>query len=178
MGRLAASYNHDRGTVCVEGISNRRSNGRSSDQLVSPGQKRAQTYPPPGQSAIAGDYPVVLQDVPQVLRACTLLHRLRLGSLELRRRQPTRHGRIVRDCARGAYRDAHLLRHPGVTERRLILITRLMIALLVVNVLLLLAPTLRTSDKIDAGLDRQRRHPGARKRKVVRPEERSAHIGL
>src|SRR6266540_236235 len=54
MGRLAASYSHDRGTVCVEGISNRRSSGRRSDQLVLLGQKRAQLIRPQhkGQSPV------------------------------------------------------------------------------------------------------------------------------
>src|SRR6266550_2795092 len=111
-------------------------------------------------------------------RATYCTPRLRHGALELRRRQPPRHRRTVGDCARGSYRDAHLLRHTSEAERRLVLVARLVIALLVVDVLLLHAPLLGTSYEIDARLDRQRRNTGARKRKVVRPEERAPHVGL
>src|ERR1700704_2880095 len=110
MGGLAASYSHDRGTVCVEGISNRRSNGRRSYQLVLRlksggklslprpiGNRQTLTLCPPSGS----DYPHSVQ----------VIAYLRLWPLELRGREPVRERRIVCDCTRGSYRDSNLLRH-------------------------------------------------------------------
>src|SRR3954471_17555632 len=66
MGRLAASYNQERGTECVEGISNRRSNGRRSYQLVLRVKKRGQTIPPPPNRQL----PVVNSLAPNTFRTC------------------------------------------------------------------------------------------------------------
>src|SRR2546422_8047635 len=140
-------------------------------------KKRGQTIPPPRnrQSPNLNPLPSKLFRMCPGVQATA---RLRLRSLELRRRQPPGHRRIVSDRARCANRHAHLLREPGVPEGRLVLIAGLMIAVLVVDVLLLHAPSRGTPDKIDAGVDRQRRDAGARKRKVVRPKKRATHVGL
>src|SRR5881396_2157504 len=167
MGRLAASYSHDRGTVCVEGISNRRSSGRRSDQLVLLGQKRAQLIRPQHK-----------EQSPVVNPLSPLMFPLGLWALKLRGWQPPRQARGVCDRPRGPYGHANLLRHPRVAERGLILVAWLVIALLVVNVLLRLAPPVRTPDKIDARLDRQRRDAGASEREMIGPEERAADVGL
>src|SRR5467141_3542428 len=133
-------------------------------------KKRGQTIPPPRNRQSPNPNPLPSK----LFRMCPGVQataRLRLRSLELRRRQPPRHRRIVSDRARCANSHANLLRHSRVSERRLVFVARLMISVLVVNVLLLHAPSRGTPDKIDAGLDRQRRDARARKRKVVRPKE-------
>src|SRR3982074_3589630 len=117
-------------------------------------KKRGQTIPPSPnrQLPIVNPLPSnTFRTWPQRANYCT---RLRLRSLELRGRQPARYRGIVCDGARRSHRDTHLLRHAVKAERRLVLITRLVIALLVVDVLLLHAPLLGTPDKVDARLYR------------------------
>src|SRR5437667_10560774 len=74
---------------------------------------------------------------------CNTLHsgmRACRWPLKFRIRKPTRHRRRVRHRERDPHGDAHLLRHTRISERRAVLVARLVVALAVGTGGLLFAP--------------------------------------
>src|SRR2546427_3347640 len=119
--------------------------------------------------------------LPATYMNCNTLHsgmRASRWPLKFRIRKPARHRRRVRHRERDSHGHTHLLRHTRISERRAVLVARLVVALAVVTGGLLFTPAGGAADEVPAGLDRQRRHTGLRKRKMIRPIERAAHVRL
>src|SRR6266550_8213551 len=163
MGGLAASTSHDSGSRCDVGSS--RCPLRSAGGATA--ATRAQNYVGASQYARGTHIPLAGMLIYHLLTVtCTNCNTLHSGTrasrwpLKFRIRKPTRHPRRIRHRERDSHGHAHLLRHTRISERRAVLVARLVVALAVVTRGLLFAPAGGPADEVPTGLDRQRRHAG------------------